>query len=39
MIRNYHWYVDHQDQFEGTSGVSHRVPWKQGILGAAKLLF
>jgi nucleoside-diphosphate-sugar epimerase len=39
MIRNYRWYVDHLDQFEGTSGVSHRVPWKQGILGAAKLLF
>jgi nucleoside-diphosphate-sugar epimerase len=39
MIRNYRWYVDHLDQFEGTSGVSHRVPWKQGILGLAKLLF
>ncbi len=39
MIRNYRWYVDHLDQFEGTSGVSHRVPWKQGVLGFAKLLF
>ena len=39
LIRNYHWYVDHLDQFEGTSGVSHRVPWKQGILGAAKIVF
>jgi nucleoside-diphosphate-sugar epimerase len=39
MIRNYQWYVEHLDQFEGTSGVSHRVPWKQGILGVAKLLF
>jgi nucleoside-diphosphate-sugar epimerase len=39
MVRNYQWYVDHLDQFEGTSGVSHRVPWKQGILGFAKLLF
>jgi nucleoside-diphosphate-sugar epimerase len=39
MIRNYRWYVEHLDQFEGTSGVSHRVPWKQGVLGFAKLLF
>jgi nucleoside-diphosphate-sugar epimerase len=39
MIRNYRWYVEHLEQFEGTSGVSHRVPWKQGVLGFAKLLF
>jgi nucleoside-diphosphate-sugar epimerase len=39
MIRNYQWYVDHLDQFEGTDGVSHRVPWKQGVLGLAKLVF
>ncbi|MCC7372682.1 MAG: NAD-dependent epimerase/dehydratase family protein [Chloroflexi bacterium] len=39
MVRNYHWYVEHLDQFEGTAGVSHRVPWKQGILGLAKLVF
>jgi nucleoside-diphosphate-sugar epimerase len=39
LVRNYQWYVDHLDQFEGTAGVSHRVPWKQGVLGLAKLLF
>ncbi|PIZ46163.1 epimerase [candidate division WWE3 bacterium CG_4_9_14_3_um_filter_41_6] len=39
LIRNYEWYVKHQDQFDNTSGVSHRVPWKQGILGLAKFLF
>jgi nucleoside-diphosphate-sugar epimerase len=39
MVRNYRWYVAHLDQFEGTDGVSHRVPWKQGILGVAKLVF
>lgn len=39
MVRNYQWYVDHLNQFEGTDGVSHRVPWKQGILGVAKLVF
>ena len=39
LIRNYKWYLEHVHQFEGQSGVSHRVPWKQGILGLAKLVF
>ena len=39
LVRNYHWYVDHLDQFKNASGVSHRVPWKQGILRLAKLFF
>jgi len=39
LIRNFQWYMDHLDQFESASGVSHRVPWKQGILKLAKLLF
>ena len=39
MIRNYQWYIDHLQDFEGKSGVSHRVPWKQGVLGLAKLFF
>jgi nucleoside-diphosphate-sugar epimerase len=39
LIRNYQWYIDHQNEFAGKSGVSHRVPWKQGILGLAKLFF
>jgi nucleoside-diphosphate-sugar epimerase len=39
LVRNYKWYIDHLDQFQNTSGVSHRVPWKQGILGVAKLFF
>jgi hypothetical protein len=39
LIRNYEWYVGHLDEFEGASGVSHRVPWKQGILSVAKRLF
>jgi len=39
LVRNYRWYVDHLDQFADASGVSHRVPWKQGILGAAKAVF
>jgi nucleoside-diphosphate-sugar epimerase len=36
LIRNYHWYLDHLADFEQASGISHRVPWKQGILSLAK---
>ena len=39
LLRNYAWYVEHRDEFSGAGGVSHRVPWKQGILGLAKRLF
>jgi nucleoside-diphosphate-sugar epimerase len=39
LIRNYQWYLANLDKFRNTSGVSHRVPWKQGILGFAKLFF
>jgi nucleoside-diphosphate-sugar epimerase len=39
LIRNYQWYVDNLNKFEGQSGVSHRVPWKQGALSLAKLVF
>jgi len=39
LVRNYRWYVEHLDQFENASGVSHRVPWKQGILRFAKVFF
>lgn len=39
MIRNYQWYIEHLSEFSGQSGVSHRVPWKQGALGIAKLFF
>lgn len=39
LIRNYHWYVANLKNFANASGVSHRVPWKQGILGIAKRFF
>ncbi len=39
LVRNYRWYVAHLDQFRNASGVSHRVPWKQGILRLAKIFF
>ncbi|MEI7814364.1 MAG: NAD-dependent epimerase/dehydratase family protein [Coriobacteriia bacterium] len=39
LLRNYNWYCEHLVEFEGTGGVSHRVPWKQGILAVAKRFF
>ena len=39
LIRNFEWYLAHRDQFRGTSGVSHRTPWKQGALRLAKRVF
>ena len=32
LIRNYKWYINNLHKFEGKEGISHRVPWKQGIL-------
>jgi nucleoside-diphosphate-sugar epimerase len=39
LIRNYQWYLDNLKSFEGQTGVSHRVPWSQGVLRLAKLFF
>ena len=39
LVRNYEWYVAHVNDFKGKSGVSHRVPWKQGLLACAKWFF
>jgi len=39
LVRNYKWYVANLHNFAGQSGVSHRVPWKQGILGLVKFFF
>ena len=39
LIRNYDWYVANLEKFKNASGVSHRVPWKQGILKIAKWFF
>jgi nucleoside-diphosphate-sugar epimerase len=39
LVRNYKWYLDNLAQFEGRSGVSHRVPWNQGALKLAKVFF
>lgn len=39
LLRNYRWYIDNLDSFKNASGISHRVPWKQGILRFFKLFF
>jgi nucleoside-diphosphate-sugar epimerase len=39
LVRNYRWYIEHLHEFAQATGVSHRVPWNQGILKLAKLFF
>ena len=38
LLRNYHWYLDNKALL-GTSGVTHRVAWNQGMLRLAKAFF
>ncbi len=39
LVRNYEWYLANLENFENRSGISHRVPWKQGILRVFKVFF
>jgi len=39
LIRNYEWYLASKASFANATGISHRVPWSQGILKLIKLLF
>lgn len=39
LIRNYKWYMDNLSSFQNKAGISHRVPWNQGILSIAKRFF
>jgi nucleoside-diphosphate-sugar epimerase len=39
LIRNYQWYLANVDKFKRASGVTHRVPWGQGLLRLAKIFF
>ncbi|MGI8476809.1 MAG: NAD-dependent epimerase/dehydratase family protein [Thermomicrobiales bacterium] len=39
LLRNFAWYKTHRAEFATASGISHRVPWKQGALGVAKRFF
>ncbi len=38
LLRNYRWYLDNKAAL-GSSGVTHRVAWNQGLLRLAKLFF
>ena len=39
LLRNFQWYLDNLAVIARQSGVSHRAPWRQGILRLAKLFF
>ncbi len=39
LIRNYRWYLEHRAEVQGSTGVSHRVQWRQGFLRLLKALF
>ncbi len=39
LLRNYRWYIEHVDRSDGVSGITHRVPWGQGLLRLAKAFF
>jgi nucleoside-diphosphate-sugar epimerase len=39
LVRNLEWYKGHQHEFASRSGVTHRVPWKQGAIGVLKAFF
>jgi uncharacterized NAD(P)/FAD-binding protein YdhS len=39
LIRNYEWYLANLEKVERSSGILHRLPWKQGIRRAAKFFF
>ncbi len=39
LLRNYQWYLDNLSRFDGQAGVTHRVPWSQGILKLLKHFF
>ena len=39
LIRNFDWYQANLASFANRSGISHRVPWKQGILRYFKVFF
>jgi len=39
LIRNYDWYVAHRHEIQSLTGITHRVPWKRGVLQLAKYCF
>jgi nucleoside-diphosphate-sugar epimerase len=39
LIRNYKWFLENREKFKHSSGISHRVLWKQGVLSILKHFF
>jgi len=39
MVRNYRWFIENRSKLTGEDGVTHRLPWKQGAIGLAKMFF
>lgn len=39
LRRNYEWYLANADRLATASGVTHRVPWRQGALKLVKFFF
>lgn len=39
LLRNFMWYLAHRNQITSASGVSHRTPWRHGLLSVIKGLF
>jgi nucleoside-diphosphate-sugar epimerase len=39
LLRNFAWYRANKARLSSAGGVSHRVPWKQGVLALAKRVF
>lgn len=39
LIRNFEWYLDHRQEFARKAGLTHRVPWREGMLALVKRLF
>ncbi len=39
LLRNFNWYMKNYKNFSKSSGITHRAPWKQGILKLAKIFF
>ncbi len=38
LVKTYNWYKDNHKKYNNKTGISHRVPWSQGILRYAKKL-
>jgi len=39
LLRNYDWYLAHRNELTIATGVTHRVPWKKGVLSIARAFF